>query len=229
MSPRFLPLFLLLPCCALAHKDPGDSLARYDFYLRRHYDNGRWNAGLGLSGGSLNFHQNGASGMNVYFTYNLVQLGRSSLSLTQGLTIGTEDEYAVSFPILMIIGAIAGSYTQNINFNNLFVGYADFPLLLHYNFGAGARRDTDRSNYEKMGFYIGGGGTHTFTGYNNTFNKAAQTDYWALVADGGIRWKTSDGYVWCIGLGVAQPLRTPIGPISNPLFFQLNLSGLFKF
>lgn len=98
--------------------------------------------------------------------------------------------------------------------------YADFPLLLHYNFGAGATR---RYSPEKVGFYIGGGFTHTFTSYTNTFDKAAQTDFWAWIADGGIRLGGAHGAPVSIGLGVAQPLRTPIGPIHNPLFFQLNV------
>ena len=229
MQPRFLPLLLLMPLYALAHNDPHDSLSRYDFYLRRHYDNQRWNFGFGVSGGSLNFHQNGASGMNVYFTYNLIQLGRSSLSISQGLTIGTEDEYGVSFPIIMAASIIVGPIDQDPTFNHIIAGYVDFPLLLHYNFGAGARRDTERSNNEKIGFYLGGGATHTFTGYTNTFGKEAQTDYWALEVDGGIRLKPRGTDVICIGWAVGQPLRTPIGPISNPLFFQLNFSGLLKF
>ena len=229
MQPRFLPMLLLLPFCALAHNDPHDSLSRYDFYLRRHYDNQRWNVGIGVSGGSLNFHQNGASGLNFYCTYNLIQLGRSSLSITQGLTIGTEDEYGISFPIIMVASLIVGPIDQDPTFNHTIAGYVDLPLLLHYNFGAGARRDTERSNNEKIGFYLGGGATHTFTGYTNTFGKEAQTDYWALVADGGIRLKPKGTDVICIGLSVGQPLRTPIGPIGNPLFFQLNFSGLLKF
>ena len=229
MQPRLLPVLLLLPCCALAYKDPGDSLARYDFYLRRHYDNQRWNGGIGFAGGSLNFHQNGNLGMHFFCTYNLIQLGRSSLSLTQGLTLGTEDEYGVSFPVLMAAALIfSGPADQNLNLNHIIAAYADFPLLLHYNFGAGARRDTERSSDEKLGFYIGGGATHTFTGYTNTFGKEAQTDYWALVADGGIRFKSPGANAWGIGLGIEQPLRSPIGPIHNPLFFQLNLTFLAK-
>jgi hypothetical protein len=229
MQPRFLLSLLLLPCYALAHKNPTDSLTKYDFYLRRHYDNLRTNAGIGLSGGSLNFHQNGSMGLNVYYTYNLVQLGRSSISITQGLTFGSEDKYGISFPVLATVALFAGSADQDLNLNHIVAVYADFPLILHYNFGAGARRDTEGSNNEKVGFYIGGGATHTFTGYTNTFGKEAQTDYWALVADCGMRFKSPGAAAWTIGFGVARPLRTPIGPISNPLFFQLNWSTFFKF
>jgi hypothetical protein len=229
MQPRFLLLLLLQPCFALAHKNPTDSLTKYDFYLRRHYDNLRTNAGIGLSGGSLNFHQNGNLGLNMYYTYNLVQLGRSSISITQGLTFGSEDEYGVSFPILAAVALFAGPSDQNLNLNHIVAVYADFPLLLHYNFGAGARRDTEGSDNEKLGFYIGGGATHTFTGYTNTFGKEAQTDYWALVADGGIRFKSPGAAAWTIGFAVERPLRSPIGPIRNPLFFQLNWSTFIKF
>jgi hypothetical protein len=228
MSPRLLPFFLLLPSCVLAGKDPDDSLARYDFYLRRHYDNGMWNGGIGFSGGSLNFHQNGNLGLNCFYTYNLIELGRSSISITQGLTLGTEDEYGVSFPVLMAAALFTGTADQNWNLNHIIAGYADFPLVLHFNFGAGARRDADGTEDERMGFYFGGGVTHTFTGYTNTFDQEAQTDYWALVADGGIRFKKPGAAAWGIGLGIEKPLRTPIGPIRNPLFFQLNFSKLAR-
>ena len=229
MAPRLLPLLLLLPGYVLAQNANTDMDQTH--FLRRHYDNQRWNFGIGAAGGSINFHQNGASGMNFYFTYNLIQSGRSSISLTQGLTFGSEDEYAISWPAIMIVAMVVGPYDPNLDLSDghLIAAYADFPLLLHYNFGAGARRDTERSAEEKLGFYIGGGGTHTFTGYNNTFNKAAQTDFWALVADGGIRWKTSTNNVWCVGLEVEQPLRSPIGPIHNPIFFGINFSGLLKY
>jgi hypothetical protein len=213
--PRFLALFLLLPCCALAQR----------------FDNARWNISGGMAGGSLNFQQNGNLGFTAQFSYNLFQGTRSSLSINQGLTLGTEDEYGVSLFPVIAVAIVVGPADQNLDLTDghRIAAYADFPLVLHYNFGAGAVRGTERSSQEGVGFYIGGGGTHTFTGYTNTFNRAAQTDYWAWVADGGIRLRGAKGGITCIGFAIEQPLRTPIGPIHNPVFFQINLTGLGKF
>ena len=221
MNPRCLPL-LFLPCCALAQTHASDSL--------KPHDNGRWNISGGISGGSLNFQQNGNLGVTAQFSYNLIQGKRSSLSINQSVTLGTEDEYGISFPPVVVVAIVAAGI-PNIDFSDghRIDVYADFPLLLHYNFGAGAIRGTERSTREKVGFYTGGGFTYTVTGYTNTFNLAAQTGYWAWVADGGIRLRGAKGGITCIGLAIEQPLRTPIGPIHNPFFFQINLTGLGKF
>lgn len=238
MPIRILPLLLLLPSCVFASpRDTTLERLRYlppyrqeQRFLRRHYDDGKWNFGVGFAGGSVNFRQNGNAGFNFYCTYNILQFGRSSISLSQGLILGTEDMYGVSFPALMIVSMVAGPFEQtpNLTLNHIIAGYADFPLLLRYNFGAGARRDNERSVSENLGFYLGGGFTHVFTGYTNTFGQEAQTDFWAGVADGGIRLKGNAGGVTCIGLALEQPLRSPIGPIRNPLFFQLSLTFLTR-
>jgi hypothetical protein len=222
MRLRLLPL-LLLPCCAGAQKQAPD--------LLRHHDNDRWNISGGLAGGSMNFQQNGNLGFTAQFSYNLFQGKRSSLSIDQGLTLGTEDEYGVSFFPVLAVAIFTSPVAQSVDLSDghRIAAYADFPLLLHYNFGAGAVRGTQRSSKEMVGFYIGAGGTHTFTAYTNTFSKAAQTDYWAWAVDGGIRLRGSKGGITCIGIGVEQPLRSPIGPIHNPLFFKISLTGLGKF
>lgn len=222
MQPRFL-LLLLLPYCAMAQEDAG--------YIPpnpkppEYHSSERWNASVGLSGGSMNFHQNGNLGIAFNFGYNLLQGKRSSLSLTQGVTIGSADEYGISFPPLLAVMlglSFVGYDGGNIDLSDgqRLALYADFPLLLHYNFGAGANR---LPSTDKVGFYIGGGFTHTFTSYTNTFDEQAQTDFWAWVADGGIRFRTGNGGAFSIGVGVAQPLRVPIGPINNPLFYKLSL------
>ena len=246
MQARILAFLVLLPYCVPAQKQAADTLdlysnpppkRNYDTVAapiaplqRKHHDNGRWNISGGMSGGSLNFQQNGNVGLTVKFSYNLIQGKRSSLSINQGLTFGSEDEYGVSFFPLFAL-ALFASPVPNVDLSDghRITAYADFPLVLQYNFGAGAVRGTERSSREKAGFYIGGGFTHTFTGYTNTFTLAAQTDYWAWVADGGILLRGTGGGITCIGLGVEQPLRTPIGPIHNPLFFKISLTGLGKF
>src|ERR1700722_2064095 len=99
MQARILAILLLLPCCAPAQKQAADTL---DFYSNpppkrdndsvaaplaiirpRHHDNGRWNISAGMSGGSLNFQQNGNVGFTAQFHYNLIQGKRSSLSINQ--------------------------------------------------------------------------------------------------------------------------------------------------
>ena len=247
MQARILAFLVLIPCCAPAQKQAADTL---DLYSNpppkrdndtiaapiapsppKHHDNGRWNISGGMSGGSLNFQQNGNLGFTAQFHYNLIQGKRSSLSINQGLTLGTEDEYGISlFPVLAV-AMVVGSADPNLDLSDghRIAVYADFPLVLHYNFAAGAVRGTERASRENVGFYIGGGFTHTFTGYTNTFTLAAQTDYWAWVADGGILLRGAGGGITCIGLSVEQPLRTPIGPIHNPIFFKITLTGLGKF
>jgi hypothetical protein len=247
MQARILAFLVLLPCCAPAQKQAADTLDLYSNPPRKRdndtvatpaasmrpkrRDNGRWNISGGLSGGSLNFQQNGNVGIALQFSYNLIQGKRSSLSINQGLAFGTEDEYGVSFFPELAAAMFAGPAYPNLDLSDghRVVAYADFPLVLHYNFGAGAVRGTERSSRENVGFYIGGGFTHTFTGYTNTFTLAAQTDYWAWVADGGILLRGAGGGITSIGLSVGQPLRTPIGPIQYPLFFKITLTGLGKF
>lgn len=218
MPLRLLSLFLLLPWCVLAQKNIEDNPHKHSYHPR-------FNGGFGFEGGSLNFQQNGNLGFAFHFDYDLIQGKRSSLSISQGITFGSSDQYGISFPpeVVVLFALALVDYSGgnlDLSDNHRVADYADFPLLLHYNFGAGASR---RLSENKMGFYLGGGFTHTFLGYTNTFDKAAQTDYWAWVADGGIRFRANYGGAFSIGLGVEQPLRSPIGPIHNPIFYQLNL------
>src|ERR1700684_1517786 len=100
MQARILAFLVLLPCCAPAQKQAADTLDLYSnpppkldndtvarpaaFLHPKRHDNGRWNISGVLSGGSLNFQQNGNVGLTVQFHYNLIQGKRSSLSINQG-------------------------------------------------------------------------------------------------------------------------------------------------
>ncbi len=191
--------------------------------LDNHYS--RWHGGIGLTAATLNFKQNGITGLCFPVSYDLLRDNRSSLSLGTNFKIGTEDENGLLFPVAIGAGFASG-VDQNIDpsLNHQIAVYNDIPLLLHYNFGAGAER---YSGYQR-GFYLGGGFTHTFTGYTSPqTGQAAQTDFWAWVADAGIRIQLPGKGVLDLGFSISQPLRTPIGPIHQPRMYQLNIMVVF--
>jgi hypothetical protein len=155
---RTLPILLLLLnsyCC------PGQI----------HYKHENLHVGFGYTASSINFQQNGAGAFVVPVRYDWLKFGKSSFSLGTNLKIGTEDEYGVSFPILLIIAAILGSTgsspdLSSVNTNNLLPNYSinfysETPLLLHYNFGLGTK---GASGDPSAGFYIGGGINFVVTG-----------------------------------------------------------------
>jgi hypothetical protein len=184
----------------------------------------RWHGGFGLTAATLNFHQNGITGFCFPVWYDLFRNTYSSLSLGTNFKIGTEDENGLLFPVVIAAG-IASTVDNNIDgsINHQVAVYSDIPLLLHYNFGAGA----ERYDGYKYGYYLGGGFTQTFTGYTSPQTRqAAQTDFWAWVADGGIRIELPgqpEGRVLDLGFSISQPLRTPIGPIFQSRMYQLNI------
>ncbi len=189
------------------------------------YTADRWQWGMGLTAATLNFHQNGITGFCFPVSYNLIQSEHSSLSLGTNLKIGTEDENGLLFPVV-IGAAFASAVDPNLDpsLNHQVAVYADFPLLLHYNFGVGAHRSF-RSSTDNRGFYIGGGFTQTFTGYTSPkTGQAAQTDFRAWVADGGLRFRLNTSTGLDLGLAISQPFRAPIGPIDRPLLFQFNIA-----
>lgn len=212
---RIIPFYLLLlPCLSAKSQDHPAK----EFWAK-------WDAGGGLTGASINFHQNGISGFNFRGVYHFLEWGKSSFSLGLDWRIGTEDENGLFFPV-EVAASIGAGLIQDDNFdasfNHQVAVYSDFPLLLHYNFNGGVRGDG--APIGSMGFYLGGGFTQTFTGYTSpATSKAAQTDFWGWVIDGGIRLRTSDNGALDISLGVTRPLRAPIGPINQPLLFQLNI------
>jgi hypothetical protein len=189
----------------------------------------RAHIGGGFTGGSLNFHQNGAVGLNFRYDYNLFQGKQSSLSLGLGITFGTEDENGLFFPVevgaffALGIAGTASSSNVDLSFSHQVVVYSDFPLMLHYNWGLGSSTSST-ANSHRLGFFVGGGFTETFTGYTSpTTKQSAQTNFWAWVADAGIRIPSGDRAATEFGIGIEQPLRNPIGPILQPVMYKLSI------
>jgi hypothetical protein len=187
-------------------------------FLRRAHFSG------GLTGGSINFHQNGAVGLTFRYDYNLFQGRRSSLSLGLSATIGSEDENGLFFPVeagaVILLGLSGYQGNVDLSFSHQVVAFSDFPLMLHYNFGTGS--STKCNNH--VGFYLGGGFTQTLTGYTSPATKlSVQANFWAWVVDGGIRIYTGSSTALDIGIGVERPLQAPIGPILQPVMYKLNV------
>jgi hypothetical protein len=182
----------------------------------------------GLTGGSLNFHQNGEVGFNFRYDYNLLQGKQSSLSLGLGAAIGTEDENGLFFPVevgVFIALGIADYQGPNLDlsFSHQVAVYSDFPLMLHYNWGLGSSTSST-DNDHRWGFFLGGGFTQTFAGYTSPATKqSVQANFWAWTADAGIRIPNGEKGAAEFGIGVEQPLQYPIGPILHPLMFKLSV------
>jgi len=188
-----------------------------------------WNTGGGLSFGTLNFQQNGAGGVAVPIRYDFLNVGKSSISLGTNLKIGSEDADGISFPIILILTLIldasnadASNFFNTINNNSGNKGspygvglFSDFPLLLHYNFGLGTKKGDDNP----FGFYVGGGMSYTITGYPLSATMQQSTGFFGWVANAGIRLPGGLD----LGFSVTRPLNNPIGPINNPLLYQLTL------
>lgn len=86
---RIIPLYLLLlPCLTVKSQDHPVK----EFWAK-------WDAGGGLTGASINFHQNGISGFNFRGVYHFLEWGKSSFSLGLDWRIGTEDENGLFFPV----------------------------------------------------------------------------------------------------------------------------------
>jgi hypothetical protein len=178
----------------------------------------------GLTGSSINFHQNGAVGLTFRYDYNLIQGRRSSLSLGLSATIGSEDENGLFFPVevgaVLFLGFIGYQGNADLSFSHQVVAFSDLPLMLHYNFGTASSTKCR----DHLGFYLGGGFTQTFTGYTSPATKqSVQANFWAWVVDGGIRIYTGGSNALDIGFGVERPLQAPIGPILQPVMYKLNV------
>ena len=191
------------------------------------YEN--WHVGGGLSFGTLNFSQNGAGAIAVPIDYDFLKFKNSSFSLGTNLKIGSEDEYGVSFPVLLILILLADGTGANFNDINSSsngstpygVGlFSDLPLLLHYNFGQGTTNDRDR----RFGFYVGGGMTYTLTGFTLQKTTQQSTHFFGFAGNIGIRWKDSKDSHEDLGFSMVLPQNNPIGPIHKPVFYQLNLT-----
>jgi hypothetical protein len=214
---RTLPL-LLLSLCSLYVKG------------QIHYKSENWHGGIGFTAASLNFQQNGAGGIAIPFRYDLLKTGKSSISLGSNIKIGSADKYGASFPVILALVALLSAadnggdfsgFTSSSNNNgksnyniNLFT---EFPLLLHYNFGLGTFSDAGDPPF---GFYIGGGMSYTVTGIPLNSSTQQSTSFFGWVANAGVRFARNKD----LGFSMTQPLQNPIGPINNPIMYELTFS-----
>ena len=189
-----------------------------------------WHGGFGISGGSINFNRNGFGDFLFPLRYDFLHVGRSTFSLGTRFSFGSEDENGISFPVLvafLLIFKSAGVGDDWSNFTNGSGGkeglairfFTDEPILLHYNWGYGTANGSDAP----IGFFLGAGPAITITGYSYEHNQQRTATFWGLQADGGLRFPLNTE----LGFSVTHPLDGPVGPIQNPLMYQIRLCVMF--
>jgi hypothetical protein len=218
---RTLPILLLL-------------LNTYCCFGQIRYKHENLHLGIGYTGSSINFQQNGTGAIAVPIRYDWLKFGKSSFSLGTNLKIGTEDEYGVSFPALLIVAMLIGasgaspdisSSNGNLLPNYSINFYSETPLLLHYNFGLGTN---STSGAPSAGFYVGGGINFVVTGVplggQNSSQLQQSTAFLGWIANAGIRF----GRHADLGFSVTKPFQNTVGPINNPLLYGFTISGWIK-
>ena len=182
---------------------------------------------IGLTGSTLNYPGSINTGFSMGVMFDFLKTKDASLSFGTTIKAGMENQYGLGLPmsaayVLLAwaandVGGNAPSWPANSNF----AGYAEFPLLVHYNFGLGATAETEK----RVGFYVGGGMTYVFTGYLGQTGNAESISFYGLEADAGIRL----GHGFQLGLSGVFSLRQPLGPITqSPGMFGLTISGFIK-
>lgn len=161
--------------------------------------------------------------MAVPIRYDLLRFKKSSFSLGTNLKLGTEDEYGISFPIITVIGILSNGTAPNTDMdtalNHKIQFFSEIPLMLHYNLGLGSGKDRDA----KFGFYIGGGATYMVTGVPDTHGGQKAVSFFGWVANIGIRFSEHGD----LGFSSVLPFDNAIGPIKNPICYQLTLGVNF--
>jgi hypothetical protein len=187
----------------------------------------RWHTGFGLTTATLNFQQNGAGGFAIPLRYDLFTSSNASFSFGTNLKIGTEDQYGLGFPLILgflLLSGQSGSAPDlsGININDSSRGtivcfFSEVPLLLHYNWGLGSNNGSDK----RFGFYLGGGMSQTITGYTNKAGNEHSTSFLGWVVNAGVRFARNKD----LGFSMTRPMENPIGPIRNPILYQLTLTA----
>jgi|GEM_PF-3057832 len=189
------------------------------------YKGANWHSGFGLAFGTVNFKENGNGALAIPIRYDFLNIGDASFSLGTNIKIGTEDRYGLSFPVLLILLVIAGAVDNSSawadiggNGNDDGKGYGigfftDLPLLIHYNVGLGTRE----GQYERIGYYVGGGFSYTLTGYTLYKTVQQSTHFFGWVGNAGVRLRNGVD----LGFSLTLPRNNPVGPIQNPVFYQL--------
>ncbi len=190
----------------------------------------RWHASFGITEATLNFQQNGSGALAFPIRYDLLRGHNGSLSLGTNLKIGSEDEYGVSFPAILIVMALVGlaggdpdlSGLSTPNTSSSGNGYsvnlfADFPLMLQYNRGLG----TANVNQRRFGWFVGAGVTYTITGVNLTSSgHGTSENFPGWIGNIGIRFARDKE----LGFSTTLPFQNSVGPIQHPLFFALTFA-----
>jgi len=179
--------------------------------------------GIGYTGATLNSNGSVAGGLAVYLGKDIFKTNNSSISVSTNLKLGIQDKVGsgLIIPIFFLFssnGNIPNIDEENTNGGTIHL-FAELPLLLHYNFGLGLNKDSQK----RFGFYVGGGMSYTITGFADTADYSKGTSFFGCVMDGGVRFKRDTD----INFAFTIPLRQPIGQISHPLFFELTLFKYF--
>jgi hypothetical protein len=186
---------------------------------------------FGYTVGSLNADQSTVGGFSLYAGHNFFEGPNHSFSLSTNLKLGMQDRTATGIivPLVVILLAAEGSSGSSPDINSNANGgidggrihlFTEFPLLLHYNFGMGSSAHSKSDN----GFYIGGGMDYTLTGYTDTSGFSKRTEFFGIMADGGIRFKSGTD----LNFAGVYSLRHPIGQMTHPQLFEITLSTLLK-
>jgi hypothetical protein len=188
-----------------------------------------WHAAVGLTESTISFDRNGAGALAVPLRYDFLNLRNASLSLGTNMKIGTEDEYGVSFPLILLLIAVLDGSGSNPDFSNLggsnsnpsssysIKFFSDLPVMLQYNWGRGTARGADR----RFGWFAGGGVSYTITGVTiNSNGHAATATFPGWTAEIGIR----TGKNMQLGFSTTVPMQPAVGPIQHPLLFGLTLA-----
>jgi hypothetical protein len=211
---RIIPFLLLLLPALAANGQSKDS---------------RWHSAAGLAEGTLNFKQNGAGAFAFPLRYDLLNGNNSSLSLGTNLKFGSEDEYGASFPAILILVALLSASGANPDFsgtgsNNSSSGsgysinfFADFPLMLEYNWGLGTANTSDHH----LGWFIGAGATFTTTGVTLTSaGHGTSENFFGWTGNIGFRFARNKE----LSFSTTLPFQNSVGPIQHPLFFALTFA-----
>ena len=179
--------------------------------------------GIGYTGATLNSSYSVAGGLAFFVGKDIFKTPNSSFSVSTNFKLGIQDKIGggLIIPLFLLLdqdGSASNVNTDNINGGTIHL-FTELPLLLHYNYGLGSNKDSEK----RFGFYIGGGMNYTITGYGDTAGYSRSTSFFGCVMDGGVRFKRDTD----INFAFIIPLRQPIGQISHPLFFELTLFKYF--
>jgi hypothetical protein len=168
---------------------------------------------LGIFGAFLGSNNTIADGPCIDFRYNAYESTNSALSVSSNIKIGLAGEHGLG-----MLAIIVNSYPGND-----FSAFLDLPLVVHYNVGLGSRTE----NSHHFGFYFGGGGGFTATGYTDSSNVSKGVTFFNYRADGGIRFNPQKGKksgFLDLNFSMAPSFRKPIAMIQRPVLYSVTLS-----